>query len=284
MLAVFESAIGRPPKELGLGSGARPSLNTRENISEHLPNDNFLAVSHEDESLTQARYRDETFPFKAHEFGVQILVFIDTENICDTIVTPFHLIWFVCIRSLVVMDEIFCIFTGILNNTCDLRRHYGLSRQATEAMVVVEAYRVLRDRAPYPPDQVIRDLDGKFAFILFDAKASNLFLARDRGGSVQLHWGMAGDGSLVCSDDPKIIAEACGKCYTPFPPGCIFLSGNGLISFDHPLHKVKAILREDDQGEVSAVIFQVDLYTKLRSIPRTGSAANWANVAVVEGE
>ncbi|KAK3016450.1 hypothetical protein RJ639_007805 [Escallonia herrerae] len=250
MLAVFESVIGRPPKELGHGSG---SLNTREEIAEvfrswrpnsslyHLPNGNFLAVSDEDESLTKS-------------------------------------------RSLLVMDDVFCIFSGILNNICDLRRHYGLSRLATEAMVVVEAYRVLRDRAPYPPDQVIRDLDGKFAFILFDARASNLFLARDREGSVQLHWGMAGDGSLVCSDDPKIIAEACGKCYTPFPPGCIFLSGNGLISFDHPLHKVKAILREDDEGKVSAVIFQADLYTKLRSIPRTGSAANWADVAVMEGE
>ena len=45
-------------------------------------------------------------------------------------------------------------------------------------MVVVEAYKVLRDRAPYPPDQVIRDLEGKFAFILFDAKGGTLFTAR----------------------------------------------------------------------------------------------------------
>lgn len=77
-----------------------------------------------------------------------------------------------------MLDDIFCIFSGALYNTCDMRRHYGLSRQATEAMIVIEAYKVLRDRAPYPPDQVVKELQGKFAFILFDSKASVLFLAR----------------------------------------------------------------------------------------------------------
>ena len=66
--------------------------------------------------------------------------------------------------------------------------------------------------------------------------------------------------------------------------GCIFTSGNGLNSFDHPLHKVRGIAREDDEGEICAVIFQVDLYTRLHSIPRTGSAANWADSTPVGGE
>ncbi len=82
------------------------------------------------------------------------------------------------VSSIVVTDDIFCIFTGALENTTELRRHYGLSRQATDAMVVVAAYKVLRDRAPYPSDQVIKDLEGKFAFILFDARAGTLFIAR----------------------------------------------------------------------------------------------------------
>lgn len=76
------------------------------------------------------------------------------------------------------MDDIFCIFIGTLENMCELRRHYGLSRQATEAVVLIEAYKTLRDRAPYPPDQVIKDLQGQFSFVLFDAKSSNLFVAR----------------------------------------------------------------------------------------------------------
>lgn len=57
------------------------------------------------------------------------------------------------------------------------------------------------------------------------------------------------------------------------------------MSFDHPLNKVRGILREDDDGNVRGIIFQVDLVTRLQSIPRSGSAANWANAAaVVEGE
>ncbi|KAH1103115.1 hypothetical protein AAZX31_13G223500 [Glycine max] len=114
-------------------------------------------------------------------------------------------------RSIVVLDDIFCIFMGSLANIAELRHHYGLARQATEAMIVIEAYKALRDRAPYPPDQVVKHLDGKFAFIIFDAKTYTLFKARDREGSVKFQWGMARDGSLVCSDDPTIIREGCGN-------------------------------------------------------------------------
>ncbi|XP_076948832.1 stem-specific protein TSJT1-like [Bidens hawaiensis] len=186
--------------------------------------------------------------------------------------------------SSVVIDDIFCMFNGYLHNTCDLSQMYGLSRQATEAMVVVEAYKVLRDRAPYPADQVIKELDRKFSFILFDSKETKLFLARDRDGSAELHWGVAADGCLVCSDDPKLVRKSCGDRYTPFPSGCLFKSEEGLISFDHPLNKVRGIVREDDEGYSSAVIFQVDLFTRRLSIPRRGSDANWASVTVIEGD
>ncbi|XP_052202888.1 stem-specific protein TSJT1-like isoform X2 [Diospyros lotus] len=188
------------------------------------------------------------------------------------------------LRSTVVVDDVYCVFMGVLENIPDLRRHYGLSRQATGAMIVVEAYKALRDRAPYPPDQVIKDLEGKFAFILFDVRANTLFLARDRDGGVPFQWGMSVDGSLICSDDPKITAEAWGNCHMPFPAGCFFMSGIGLMSFDHPLNKVKGVLHEDDKGNISAVVFQVDLLARLRSIPRTGSAANWAGATAVDGE
>lgn len=56
------------------------------------------------------------------------------------------------------------------------------------------------------------------------------------------------------------------------------------MSFDHPLNAVRGIVREDDDGNASAVIFQVDLFTRIPSIPRSGSAANWANAAAVEGD
>lgn len=42
-------------------------------------------------------------------------------------------------------------------------------------MLVIEAYRTLRDRGPYPADQVVKDLDGSFAFIVCDTKTGTVF-------------------------------------------------------------------------------------------------------------
>lgn len=251
MLAVFEKSVGRPPKELSLPFAASNS------------NPEAIAASFRSSKSDSTFYNlsKDCFLALSHQ----------DEN-------PAHP------RSIAVIDDIFCLFSGILNNTYDLRRHYGLSRQATEAMIIIEAYKVFHDRAPYPPDQVVKELDGKFAFILFDPKASIVFLARDRDGSVQFHWATSGDGSLVCTDDPNVISTTCGKVYTPFPPGCMFISEIGLMSYDHPLNKVKGVAREEDEGNVSAVIFQVDLFTRLQSIPRSGSASNWANATVIEGD
>lgn len=66
---------------------------------------------------------------------------------------------------------------GSLNNLCTLNRQYGLSKGSNEAMLVIEAYRTLRDRGPYPADQVVKDLEGSFAFVVYDSKAGTVFTA-----------------------------------------------------------------------------------------------------------
>lgn len=43
--------------------------------------------------------------------------------------------------------------------------------------MVIEAYRTLRDRGPYPVDKVVRDFHGNFAFILFDGTNKTVFTA-----------------------------------------------------------------------------------------------------------
>ncbi|KAM6550304.1 hypothetical protein CsatB_000112 [Cannabis sativa] len=247
MLAVFEKSISNPPEELSLPSLGLENFMNREKILQ-----TFRSSSSE---VTVYNLTNGNFMALSHD---------DTSYSHP--------------RSIVVLDDVFCFFIGTLVNTSDLRRHYGLPRQATEAIVVVEAYKVLRDRAPYPIDQVIKDLQGNFAFVLFDANSGTLFTSRDRNGSVELHWGLAGDGSLVFSNHSNIIKEACSKSYGPFPPGCIFRNGSGLLSFDHPLNKVRAITHKDDDFEnICGVSFQVDLYTRIPSIPRSGSASNWAD-------
>lgn len=75
------------------------------------------------------------------------------------------------------VDDTYCLFLGSLNNLCTLNKQYGLSKGSNEAMFVIEAYRTLRDRGPYPADQVVKDLDGSFAFVVYDSKAGTVFTA-----------------------------------------------------------------------------------------------------------
>ncbi|KAE8727048.1 hypothetical protein F3Y22_tig00005929pilonHSYRG00108 [Hibiscus syriacus] len=66
-------------------------------------------------------------------------------------------------------------------------------------MFVIKAYRTLRDRGPYPVDPVVKDLDGSFAFVIYDSKTGTVFAALGSDGGVKLCWGITADGSVVIS-------------------------------------------------------------------------------------
>ena len=74
-------------------------------------------------------------------------------------------------------DDIFCVFQGHIENVAHLKQQYGLGKNANEVIIVLEAYRTLRDRGPYPVDQVLRDFHGKFAFVLYDGSSKSAFVA-----------------------------------------------------------------------------------------------------------
>jgi len=79
------------------------------------------------------------------------------------------------------LDEVHCIFVGSLSNLGSLVRQYGLCGKSTnEAMLVIEAYRTLRDRGPYPADQVLKDLNGSFAFVVYDNETGSVLAASVR--------------------------------------------------------------------------------------------------------
>ncbi|KAL9273460.1 Stem-specific protein TSJT1-like protein [Drosera capensis] len=178
-----------------------------------------------------------------------------------------------------VVDDMFCLFKGHIENVAHLKLQYGLNKTANEVNIIIEAYRSLRDRGPYPVDQVIRDLHGKYAFILFDSSSKVAFLASDVDGSVSFYWGSDSDGHLVVSDDVEIVKKGCGKSFAPFPKGCFFTSSGGLRSFEHPRNELKPVPRVDSSGEVCGATFKVDAATKKKdtNIPRVGSAADWSS-------
>jgi hypothetical protein len=178
-------------------------------------------------------------------------------------------------RLFCASDDIYCVFMGSLNNLCAQIRQYGLSKGTNEAMFVIEAYRTLRDRGPYPADQVVKDLEGSYAFVVYDSKSGTVFAALGSDGGVKLYWGIAADGSVVISDELEVIKAGCAKSFAPFPAGCMFHSEGGLMSFEHPLNKMRAMPRVDSEGAMCGANFKVDHYTRVNSIPRVGSQTDW---------
>lgn len=176
------------------------------------------------------------------------------------------------------VDDIFCMFQGTIENVAVLKQQYGLSKGANEVSIVIEAYRTLRDRGPYPADQVVRDISGKFAFVLYDCSTKSVFMAADCDGNVPFYWGVDTDGRLVVSDDYEIVKKACGKSSAPFPKGFFFTTSGGLRSYEHPMNEVKPVPRVDSNGEVCGMTYTVDAKAKKdASIPRVGSAADWSS-------
>ncbi|EFJ38416.1 hypothetical protein SELMODRAFT_270173 [Selaginella moellendorffii] len=172
-------------------------------------------------------------------------------------------------RTFAVADDIFCVFEGILENLTSLKQQYGLSKVANEVLIVIEAYRNLRDRAPYPTDHMIREWKGHFAFVLFDNTTQRVLVSADCQGKVSLFWGVTSEGSLVFSDDFDVLKNGCFKSSSPFPPGCFFSSEQGLQSFDHPLNEVKASPRGKGKDGVK---FEVD-----RPEQPVGDGPGWAS-------
>lgn len=165
-------------------------------------------------------------------------------------------------RSFATVDDIFCLFEGGLENLAGLRQSYGLSKSVNEALLVIEAYRALRDRAPYPAHHVVGDLSGHFAFILYDHQTRKIFVAADSYGKVPLYWGRTPDGFVAISDDEELIKLSCSTSSATFPTGCYFSSDHGLRSFEHPLKEVKAMPRVDDsQAQTYGSTFKVQIQT-----------------------
>ncbi|KAH7282889.1 hypothetical protein KP509_35G051600 [Ceratopteris richardii] len=169
------------------------------------------------------------------------------------------------------------MFQGTLENLTPLRQEYGLMKNVSEVMLVIEAYKTLRDRGPFPADKVLSEMNGQFVFILYDANNQTVFVAKDCEGKIPLYWGTAEDKALAFSETPEFLKAGCGKSFAPFPAGCYFSNNMGLRSYEHPLQKLKAVPRVDSQGQALGAGFKVDMNTKDEDIiHRVGSEANWS--------
>ncbi|XP_061347874.1 stem-specific protein TSJT1-like isoform X2 [Gastrolobium bilobum] len=148
-------------------------------------------------------------------------------------------------RSFAVKDEVFCLFEGALDNLGSLRQQYGLAKSANEVLLVIEAYKALRDRAPYPANHVVGHLSGSFAFIVFDKSTSTLFVASDQSGKVPLYWGITADGYVAFADDADLLK------------GCFYSTAvGGLRCYENPKSKITAVPAKEE--EIWGATFKVE--------------------------
>uniref|UniRef100_A0A1D1XM05 Stem-specific protein TSJT1 n=1 Tax=Anthurium amnicola TaxID=1678845 RepID=A0A1D1XM05_9ARAE len=229
MLGVFSGAVVAPPEELVAAGSRTPSPKTR--ASELV--EKFLEAATPAVSVKIGGGGDDGHLVYSHRNE-----------------SPFSP------RSFAVKDDIFCLFEGVLDNLGSLRQHYGLSKNANEVLLVIEAYKALRDRAPYPPSHMVGHLSGSFAFIVFDRSTSTLFVASDPDGKVPLYWGITADGYVAFANDVNLLKGACGKSLASFPQGCFYSTSFGLKSYENPKNKVTAIPAPEE--EIWGATFKVE--------------------------
>ena len=165
-------------------------------------------------------------------------------------------------RSFAAKDDIFCLFEGVLDNLGNLNQQYGLSKGANEVLLVIEAYKTLRDRAPYPASFMLSQLTGSYAFVLFDKSTSSLLVASDPEGKVPLFWGITADGSVAFSNDIDLLKGSCGKSLAPFPQGCFYSNAlGGLKCYENPKNKVTAVPANEE--EICGATFKVESATAI---------------------
>jgi len=173
--------------------------------------------------------------------------------------------FFLLIRSFAVKDEIFCLFEGVLDNLGRLSQQYGLSKGTNEVVLVIEAYKTLRDRAPYPASFMLSQLTGSYAFVLFDESTNSLLVASDPEGKVPLFWGITADGCVAFSDDIDMLKGSCGKSLAPFPQGCFYSNAlGGLKCYENPKNKVTAVPANEE--EICGATFKVEGSTVLTAL------------------
>ncbi|KAJ8442728.1 hypothetical protein Cgig2_010998 [Carnegiea gigantea] len=227
MLGVFSSSVVAPPEELVAAGSRSPSPKTtaKELVHRFLDgNTSAVSIQAGDSAQLAFTHCGES-PLRPRSFGVK--------------------------------DEIFCLFEGALHNLGSLNQHYGLAKTTNEAVLVIEAYKALRDRAPHPPNHVIGHLDGDFSFIVFDKTTSTLFVALDQIGRVPLYWGITADGYVAFANDAELLKGSCGKSLASFPQGCFFSTTIGeLRSYENPKNKITAIPATEE--EIWGATFKVE--------------------------
>ncbi len=95
----------------------------------------------------------------------------------------------------------------------------------------------------YGPE-FLKDLNGIFAFVIYDPRDGDFFIARDHIGINPLYWGRDGEGTLYVASEMKALHDLCVKVEV-FPPGHYYKGSEGkLVKWYNPNWAVPGFIPE----------------------------------------
>ncbi|MBR2102073.1 MAG: asparagine synthase B [Prevotella sp.] len=103
---------------------------------------------------------------------------------------------------------------GEIYNHQEIRRRYAGQYEfqtGSDCEVILALY---RDKG----FNFLEDLNGIFAFVLYDEERNEFLIARDPIGVIPLYIGCDSDGTVYVASELKALEGQC-ECYEPFPPG-----------------------------------------------------------------
>lgn len=114
---------------------------------------------------------------------------------------------------------------GEIYNHQDIRKQYADKYQfqtGSDCEVLLALY---RDKG----NNFLEDLNGIFAFALYDEEKDDFLIARDPIGVIPLYIGHDKDGTVYCASELKALEGFCDE-YEPFFPGHYYLGSEGKMT------------------------------------------------------
>lgn len=110
---------------------------------------------------------------------------------------------------------------GEIYNHREIRSRYKDKYQFQTGSDCEVIFALYRERG----DKFLDELDGIFAFALYDAERDDYLIARDPIGVIPLYYGRDKEGRLYVASELKALEGQCER-YAPFPPGHVLTGGD----------------------------------------------------------
>ncbi|CAA7019181.1 unnamed protein product [Microthlaspi erraticum] len=141
---------------------------------------------------------------------------------------------FITPSSLVVKDDVVCLFHGRIENRELLQMTHVLHDVSNDAATVSTLYSRFKSQGDEWYN-VVRRFQGNFSFVIYDAWTKQFFVSTDpRGAAAQCFWGTDSHGNLVFSTNWQISKAASAKFYGSVTGGCFVATGKGLRRLESP--------------------------------------------------